>query len=123
MAEDLDYMVEDILSKQQERENKAGEKVVTKGDYPGLTMLIRIYKILMWTVIAAGALIVISGILTSLRGNAWGGIYLILIGFVGGASFALFCMVITEIIKLFIRIELNTRDQVTLLSKLLDKKS
>jgi ABC-type anion transport system duplicated permease subunit len=123
MAEDLDNIVEDILSKQQEREKKAGEKVVTKGDYPGLTMLIKIYRILMWIVIVAGALIVISGILTLLRGNVWAGIYLILVGLVGGASFALFYMVIAEIIKLFIRIELNTREQVTLLSKLLDKKS
>lgn len=122
MAKDLDYMVDDILSKQEERQREAGEKRVTRGDYPGLTILTRVYKILMWAVIAAGALIVVSGILTSLRGNTWGGIYLILVGFVGGASFALFCMVITEIIKLFIRIETNTREQVTLLKKLLDKK-
>jgi hypothetical protein len=44
------------------------------------------------------------------------------VGLVGGASFALFCMVITEIIKLFIRIEINTREQVTLLKKLVEKK-
>ncbi|MCP5107983.1 MAG: hypothetical protein GY950_31630 [bacterium] len=123
MSVDLDEMVTDILDKQKEREGEVVKRQEVTEDYPALYTLSRFYRILAW-VIAVVAGIGIIGFLGTIfiKGEILMGIAGILLTGVMFGLMILFTLSFSEGIKLFIQMELNTKKQTVLLSKLLEKK-
>jgi hypothetical protein len=112
MSVDLDEMVTDILDKQKERQQKAAEKGEVVQDYPALHTLSRVYRIFAWVmgIIAAIGIVLCLAVIL-FRGEILAGFIAILIIAFVAASTILFALAVSELLKLFIRIELNTRKQ------------
>ena len=129
MPEDLDGILTDILGEERYPEKEEGEEEALKkagklkmDKYPALQIISKIYKICGYICGGATLLLIAMTLFTIIGGRQVVELlkYALQVFIVGGIA-TLTCLASSEGIKLFIRIEINTRKQTHLLTQLLEK--
>lgn len=124
MSKDYDLMVDDILSRQDDTVSKleAKDQWDRQRKYPALTTLSKIYKWAAWFMGVVTVIALVLVLLNMLRGQFWEGLKVFVYVAIIGAFTILFSLAFSEGIKLFTRIENNTKEQVRLLNQLVEQK-
>ncbi|MCP4221680.1 MAG: hypothetical protein GY765_44060 [bacterium] len=125
MAEDLDGILDDILSKEKRAAmEQEVEQYTMKQKAPMLELLSDIYKIMAYICGGIFAILAVIGVFSLFGDMPKGPIFRgIIHSLLIGAVSVVTGLAVSEGIKLFIRIEANSRKQVLLLSKLVNKES
>ena len=96
--------------------------VSDKGKYPALRIISGIYRAVACVVAIGAGMLFFYSISLFQQGDEEIGAGLIISSLVFGIVGTITCLASSEILKLFIDLEGNTRKQIVLLDKLLDKK-
>ena len=120
MSEDKNGAIWKVRSESQESLDEVSEE--TK--YPALAIISVIYRVLAIVAAVVAFIVLAYGVWVSTRayGAKAAGMVLVIYSLVFGILGVIAFLAISEIIKLFIDLENNSRKQITLLGKLLDRK-
>jgi hypothetical protein len=119
---ELDGIIGDILDKQDT--SAATTRVLKKErkEYPALYVFSNVYKYMGWIALVLIGLSVIVGTIKLIQVDFWTGLEFFIKFSLVGAFIFITALAAAEAIKIFIRLEQNTRKQTELLEKLLQKK-
>ena len=124
MSEDVNEVLEVKTESEQKESAQQITSVSEETKYPALRVISGIYKALA-IIIGIGAFIALVYGISQLEGGYSAratGTSLIISSLISGIIGVIAFLAISEIIKLFIDLEDNSRKQITLLNKILDKK-